>query len=415
MKMRSLICFTILTIGSSLFGAVPQSPMLVVLLMVKDEHQVIIPTLDTYLSDDLKAGKEDTGEVAYIIYDTGSTDGTQELAEKFFDNHKIKHHLIAEDEWIDFAPSRNKALAIAREKYPESTFILFPDAEWYMHGFEDLLSFCRTKVADYQMGEQSPYYYRVRMKGPGYWQVSQRLFLTADDVEFVGAVHECVTKYCEPPSMPPPIYFEIGHSKFGYEKSRNRWYRDRNRLRQELQEDPSNSRTVLYLGQTEYCLGHYHIAYMFLKRRTNMPTFPQEDYFALYMLAEVTEQLSYEDPEHYNWDEALGYYMKCYEMRPQRAEPLVKLADHYLKENKYALSYLFAKRAVEIPMPDIEEEALSVGYELYDYYRWEILSRAAWYVEDYELGEQAAKKAIEARPNDPHLYRNLSFYWERNK
>ena len=45
--------------------------------------------------------------------------------------------------------------------------------------------------------------------------------------------------------------------------------------------------------------------------------------------------------------------------------------------------------------------------------RWEILSRRAWYVGEYEVGEVAAQKAIEARPNITQLYRNLSYYWER--
>ncbi len=415
MKMRYLISLFVLTIGSSAFGLADRSgPMLVVLLMVKDEHKVIIPTLETLITADRKAGKEDTGEIAYILYDTGSTDGTDTMAKKFFEDHGIKHHVIVQEEFINFAASRNRALEVARDTYPDSTFILFPDAEWYLHGLDDLVSFCREKITDYETGVVPPPYYRIRMSRACYISLTPRLILTADDVEFEGVVHECPTKYSGL-NVPTTVHFDLGLSKFGADKSCNRWYRDRNLLLKDLQENPSNARTVLYLGLTEKWLGHNHISYIYLKRRLDMPTFPQEDYYALYNLAELTEQLSHEDPAHYSWDEALTYYMKAYNMRPHRAEPLVRLADHYLRQDQHAVSYLFARRASELPLPAIEEEMLPVLSEDYSYYRWEILSRSAWYVEDYELGEKAAQKAIDAHPNSPHLYRNISFYWERKK
>lgn len=153
MKLRA--CLSLLIISSSLFATTPQ-PMLVVLIMAKDEHQVIIPTLETYLSASIKAGKPDSKEVAYILYDTGSTDGTELLAQKFFEEKKIIHYRIEKEPFINFAESRNRALSIARQAYPQSTFILFPDAEWYMHGFDELLTFCRQKIAEYETGVIPP-------------------------------------------------------------------------------------------------------------------------------------------------------------------------------------------------------------------------------------------------------------------
>ena len=98
-------------------------------------------------------------------------------------------------------------------------------------------------------------------------------------------------------------------------------------------------------------------------------------------------------------------------MRPHRAEPLIKIAQHYLNENNHAMCYLFARRACELAYPT--QDVLPYDKFLYDFDRHEILSRCCWYVSEYEVGEEAAKKAIEARPNATHLYRNLSFYWER--
>jgi len=383
--------------------------------MVKNEQEVIIPTLETFISAELKAGKKDSGEVAYILYDTGSTDNTIPLTKKFFEKYGIKHCQIVQEEFIDFATSRNMALAVARSTYPESTFILFPDAEWYMHGFDELLSFCREKVTEYTSQQVTPpSYYNIRMQCKEYVSLTSRLLLTHDEVGFEGVVHECTTRYSDQ-AVPTTIHLEIGRSKFGADKSRNRWYRDRNLLMKDLQENPTNSRSVFYLGLTEKWLGHNAIAYHYLQKRVNMPTFPEEDYYALYNLAEVTEQLISEEPSKYTWEEALGHYLKAYSMRPHRAEPLVKIARHYLHEDNHPLSFLFARRACDLPLPSAEAEVLPILSEYYMFHRWEILSRSAWYVGEYEIGEVAAKKAIEAHPNSPHLYRNLSFYWERKK
>ena len=48
--------------------------------MVKDEAHVIQETIETYVHDD---------DVAFFIFDTGSTDDTLEKAQEFFVQHNI--------------------------------------------------------------------------------------------------------------------------------------------------------------------------------------------------------------------------------------------------------------------------------------------------------------------------------------
>lgn len=387
-------------------------PLLVVLLMVRDEKDVIVPTLETYLSQDIKDGKPDNGEVAYVIYDTGSVDETEKIAEEFLREKGLKHILVVKDTWINFEKSRNKALALARSKFPESTFILFPDAEWYLQNFDDLVTFCKQEIARQDTGEQLPCYYRLKITRPGFQGHQQRLFLTHDDVQFEGAVHEVPNK-CVDANVPNNVYFELGWSKSGSDKTIKRWSRDREILLNDLLENPSHVRSAHYLALTELWLCNYRNAYTYFKMRTNMHSFPEEDFQAQYYLGVVTDILSTNEPESFTWEEALKYYLHAFSMRPHRAEPLIRIAMHYLNENNHALSYVFAKRAAELPFP--EQDMLPLEKALYEFDRYELLSRAAWYVQEYEVGEKAAKKAIEARPNSPYLYKNLSYYWELNK
>lgn len=396
-------------------GHPEKSPLLVVLIMVKNEESVIEKTLESYMHSGVKDGP-DTKEVAYILYDTGSTDTTIEKTEAIFKKYGLKHAMIVKDGWVDFATSRNRALEIARSTYPQSTFILFPDAEWYLHTMDQLLDFCKKEKAAYDSGQcLPPPYYRLRMMKPDiYIAQTGRLFLTSDDVHFDPnvKVHECQTK-CSGASTPSSIYIELGRSKEGYEKSSARWHRDRERQFKEFTENPKNSRNLFYLAKTEKWLGHIREAYTFFKLRKDLPTFPEEDYENIYELATVTDMLSQEDPATYTWQEALSYYIEAYNMRPHRAEPLVRIARHYFEEQQYMLSYIFAKRATELPIPEPEKEILPINLWILEFEQWEVLGMVAWYVQEYEIGEAAMQKAIEAHPNEAYLYKNLSYYWER--
>lgn len=388
------------------------NPLLVVLLMVRDEKDVIIPTLESYLTKKLKTGEVDDGEVAYLIYDTGSIDGTDTMAREFYEKNKVKNFLVTSGPWVDFATSRNAGLAIAREKYPQSTFILFVDAEWFMHNMDGLVEFCREEATKKIAGAELPCYYRIMLERPGTRFGQQRLFLTHDDVQFEGVVHEVPNKYANG-SVPKNVYINLGCSKCGYEKSRKRWFRDRDLLLKDLLANPKNPRTAYYLALTELWLGNYRNAYTYFKIRTELYSFPEEDYAAQYYLGLVTEILITEEPGSFTWDDAFKQYLKAYAMRPHRAEPLVKIGRHYLNESNHALAYLFAKRAAELPFPD--QDVLPIEKSYYEFDRFEILSRCSWYIGEYDVGEEAAKKVIESRPNVPQYYKNLSHYWERKK
>lgn len=182
------------------------------------------------------------------------------------------------------------------------------------------------------------------------------------------------------------------------EAQRNRWQQDRTLLQEHIEKNPQDTRALLYLGLTEKWLGNDANAYATLKKRVSMPNLPEEDYYALYSLAEVTELLSQKDPQNYRWEEAQGYYIQAYALRPYRAEPLIRLADYYLTAQQYDLSYLYARRATELPIPSQAGELLPVEPEEYTHLRWQILSTAAHHIGEFEVAHSAAQKGAMSLP-----------------
>jgi len=175
-------------------------------------------------------------------------------------------------------------------------------------------------------------------------------------------------------------------------------------LLREHDADPSNARTVFYLAQTYDCLEDLDNACVWYEKRVEMPGWDEENFVACYRLAQVYDRLGH-------WDLALCYYIKAYGLRPCRAEPLIKLAEHYWKTQNPALCFLFAKRACELPYPD--QELLTVDKQLYLFKRYDLLGIAAWYEHEYALGEEAVRQALVVWPDAPHLLRNLALYIEK--
>ena len=391
MKVYIIFFLSLLLCAATIFT----NPLLVVVLMVKNEAGVITQTLQPFI---------DGGVKDFVIFDTGSTDGTQQIAKDFFKKYDLIHTDIVEEPFIDFATSRNHALEAAQSLFPQATFMLMPDAEWYMHNTEGLLGFCDEHVDDCQ----DSYLLSIRSTTLAFFV--SRLIRAHKDIHFVGAVHECLNKTTAI-TLPTDIYFEWRPSKTGQDKSAQRWKRDLDLLLKSYEKDPADPRTLFYLAQTYECLGELENAYTFYSKRSQINGWDEENFMTYMRLGGLAERIAQRDNDQNLFPLSIKQYLKAFSMRPQRAEPLIKIAQYYVDKNQMNLAFLFARRASEIPYPS--HDVLFVEQSMYDFDRYEILSRCAWYAGEYSLGEWAALKALEQRPDNEYLKRNVKFYTDR--
>jgi len=362
--------------------------LLVVVLMVKNEAPVIRETLLPLIEGGINN---------FLIFDTGSTDNTIELTEAFFSEHRVSRGIILQEPFVDFATSRNRALQYAEETFPEVCFMLMPDAEWHLHSVQGLLDFCESHRHDTHES------YSVRIMDAHLDFYAQRLIRSHTTARFVGVVHETLNQV-SPHKAPNNIFFELISTDYGSEKSRLRWLRDRDILLQECKRNPHDERLTFYLAQTYACLDDWSSACWWYERRVGMHGWDEENFMARYRLAQAYEALG-------NWNQAACNYLAAHSLRPQRAEPLVALAQHYWDTREFALAFIFARQAVEIPYPF--SDTLFVEKLLYEYTRYDLLGCIAWYVGAYEIGEKAVRAALSVCSNSVHLQRNLRFYNEK--
>lgn len=388
---RTKIILLFLLFTLNIYSA--DNPLLAVAIMVKNEALVLEKTLEPFVQ---------AGVTQFLVYDTGSTDGTPEVAQRFFNEHQLTDTLIVKEPFIDFATSRNNALKVAEKRFCLTTFIMMPDAEWYLNDPQALKEFC-TKERDTQT---TAYMMLVHNKKERVHRPC--LFKRAAHVRFKGSVHE----YIQVPVdiVPDSISFIWGTSEKGREKTGARFIQDRDCLLKSYAKNPHDGHTLFFLGQTYSCLKDHHNAYIFYEKAFPVASGDENKFETLYRLGLEVEELSKTDT-HYTWRMAQDYYLRAYSLRPKRPEPLVRIAGYYIQQKQHALAFIFARHACELPMPAGELNFVEVGVYTFD--RYAALSTCAWAAHEYAAGLWAAEKALAVRPDVDYLYDHMIFYKDK--
>lgn len=355
-----------------------QNPLLVVILMVKNEAPVIEKTLEPYL----KAGID-----SYLILDTGSTDDTIAKTKQLFLDYHVQHGYIIEQPFIDFSTSRNYALECAEQLFPNAAFFFMIDAEWYLQNIDLLLKFCQLQAYNFT---NDAFAIRVCFENVEYYV--RRLFKADKKIRFIGVVHE----YAQAKSytkLPSEISINWIASCNGNHKSKARWQQDKELLLKEYEKNPTNLRTIYYLGQTYFDLQEFKDAAFWYQKRFDAIEYTEEKFISGCQLGAICDHLK-------NAEMALHYYTIAHTLNPDRAEPLAAIALYHLRNKNYKQAFLFAQQAAEKPYP---HNALLINKTIYLYTRYIILAIASWNILEYEICKQALQKALEYNPTDIYL------------
>jgi glycosyltransferase involved in cell wall biosynthesis len=210
--------------------------MIQLCMILRDEAHAIEPTL-----------KSVAPYVArYTVLDTGSTDGTPELVERYMRAARVPgavHH----GAFTDYADTRNRCLALAGDSEP---WLLMLDAEDELMRGPSLSALLGTTRYDCCALVQ---------RWPEGEVIVPRVVRAGSSWRYVGAVHELLT---HPTGRPPQLLVGpwIRHrpTELGRARSRARWPRDVELLRAQLAEDPGDHRARWHLERTLAALAALH-------------------------------------------------------------------------------------------------------------------------------------------------------------
>jgi tetratricopeptide (TPR) repeat protein len=306
-----------------------------------------------------------------VIIDTGSTDNTVDKIKMF----GIQNNLdidIYERPWVSFGHNKSELATLAKK---EALYTLFLDADMIISvdGFDK-----SSLIADQ---------YDVQIK----WfdTIFYNSFLLSNRLDWksVGVVHEYWSAEGIQ-SRAKAIGISIDHDRHG--NPRPKGWNDLELLLQGIKDEPNNARYQFYLSNTYRDVGEYQKAIDAFYKRVEMGGWIEEVFYSLYQIGYCYELLG-------EVTKAKVAYLRAWEFRPNRAEPLYKLAKLCREYKEYQQSYLFAKKGLEIPL---SQDTIFVDSATYNFGLMFEVSIAAYWLGKYEEAIDLCNKLNEV-PNLP--------------
>ena len=350
------------------------------LLMVKDEKDRIVTSLNS--------AKEWVS--MFVVFDTGSTDGTQEVIRNWCtENNKILH--MMEGKFVDFSVSRNALLDFSDKFHPD--YQLLMDSSDELKTGRELQTFCdqNSKSKDPYTGFLVKQVWFCGNSTQSYFNV--RLIKARHKWRYRGQTHEYIyspeVENVKPLKIPYIILYQ--DRTLDNNKSFPRFSRDRALLWNEYNKNPKDQRTIFYMSQTFGCLGQLDLSYKYYKIRSKLGGFDEEVFHSLLRCGDISRLL-----KHYD-EEAIAWYVNSFSFL-ERVEPLLYLTDMFQNKKNWRSAYMFCKMATLLDFP--EESILFVDKDAYDYKRWSLFSVVAFnyskMTKNRELKETFKREALDA-------------------
>ncbi|MGW3665284.1 tetratricopeptide repeat-containing glycosyltransferase [Streptomyces sp. NPDC005141] len=310
----------------------------------------------------------------WVISDTGSTDGTQDLIRAALAGIPGELH---EEPWVDFGHNRTRNIQRARGK---ADFLLTVDAD---HVLRQDAPLPRLTATSYMLRYDTPgtqHRFKHLMRGDRTWR-------------YEGVTHEY------PCTDEPDVQEKLDalviedHADGGCRG--DKFERDAHLLRGELERDPANTRTVFYLANTERDLGHAEEAIALYERRAAMGGWVEEVYCSLLEAGLLKAERTGD------WPGAMDAFSRAWEARPERLEACYELASRLRVQGRHHTAHALLGAVLDRPEPD---DLLFTSSWVY---RWGLLfeySITAYWVGDHAGSIRACDRLL-ALPDLPEAIR----------
>ncbi|MCN9241533.1 glycosyltransferase [Streptomyces sp. RY43-2] len=258
----------------------------------------------------------------WVISDTGSSDGTQDLIRKALDG--IPGELV-EEPWRDFGHNRTLNIQHAQGK---ADYLLLVDADMVVE-------------ADGVLPPLDADAYMLRHAGETEYRIKR---LVRGDIRwrYEGVTHEYLTADRDHRTEDLDTLVIVHHADGG--SRADKFTRDARLLMADLQRDPHNSRTVFYLAQTMRDLGETAKAIELYERRTTMGGWEEEIYYSLFQSGALRADQG-------DWPTAMDTLLRAWEARPQRLEAAYELVTRLRRFGRHHTAHTLARAGLDRPVP----------------------------------------------------------------
>ena len=288
----------------------------------------------------------------FCLLDTGSTDNTVEIAERFIQVKKSQNPefvgRVFSCPFKNFGYNRTKSFQFAKELIsesnwdPETTYGLLLDADMVLKVKNRDKMISIIKKYDCSMLYQTD-------KNHRYYNI--RLIKMSLDWKCLGVTHEYWT--CDMSDKLPKNMAVIESDVIWIDDisdggcKSDKFERDARLLLEAIDKEPEQeSRYNFYLGQTYMCMEKYDLALKHYEKHVNLGAFKESIWFAMSMISKIYLILK-------KFELAEANCKIAFSLLPGRSEPLYEIARHYFLQGEeyYDKCEEYIKLGENIPFP----------------------------------------------------------------
>ena len=344
-------------------------------MIVKNEEDIIRRSLSSVLPF------VDT----WCIVDTGSTDSTMIKIKEIVEEHGIKGFLHQRP-WKNFGHNRSEALELAR---PLANWSMMFDADDIFKGFEG------KKRENRQILSTTVDAYSLTIKRGTTTNMTwnrRSIFNNTLKWHYVGVVHEyahCLDLKNQQIVLLEDLYIDA-RTEGARSKDLDKYKHDAELLEKDLEENPTNERSMFYAAQSWRDYGNKEKAlYWYGKSADTMSAWYQERYISLYNMIKLTDSI--ELKYQYAW--------RALSMCPKRLEATYELLRYTRSKDlwslqAYALGYISNKEATR----KVDPGFLFFDNSVHDYAFDDEFAIHCYYLRKYEECAEFAFRALQNAP-----------------
>ncbi len=359
-------------------------------MIVKDESHVIEETLKNLC--------ENITFDYWVVSDTGSTDGTQEIIKKFFKSRNIPGELH-QDEWKDFGHNRSLALEYAFSS-PSEYFLMF-DADDRIVGKLTLPELNKIKH------KTLPTMFSLRI-GKDFTYSRPLIYANDYKWKFVGVLHEYVDTVDEMEKFGFLIdggYYIDSRREGNRSKDPEKYLKDAKILEEAYKKELETNgkltaRYAFYCAQSYKDCGMLEKSIEMYMTRTTLGGYEEEVYLSYLYAGKM--MIALQKPEN-EIEETL---LKGWEKMRDRSECLFYLAHYYRLKNNFTKGYMYAKIGTKIPYPNHRQ--LFLEKDIFDWKIFDECAVSAFYTQRFDECFKLNAKILQGR-YDERLVQNMNF------
>jgi glycosyltransferase involved in cell wall biosynthesis len=320
----------------------------------------------------------------WVICDTGSSDGTQDLIKSTMESYGIKGELH-QSEWKDYGTNRTESLKLSEGK---CDYRLIIDAD-------DVLEVIDPENLFKNLTEDS---YRIQIVLGDISYLRTQLVKSNQDWKYIGVLHE----YLEGPAEAELNEGLIEEARMlatvsGHTKEedginvKNKYHNDALIFEKELVSNPNleeglKARYQFYLAQSYRDAGMLDRSIDEYRKRVALGGWEEEIYISLYMIAKMLHSIERPDLE------VIDAYMQAWEFRPMRLEAPYCLIRLLTSRKRYFYAFSIANMCMRMqPCND----TLFVESDIWKWKMTDEYSVLAYYTGNVREAYTAAKSIMQ--------------------